>query len=126
MRVLDAVLLTGATFLIRPSAAAFDELHGPANLAPPTREISESDSKGWNSSEVRIAGFKLGLDRVEAFKTAQRAGVSLDDQSGLACLKAKSCQVLKDGKYRGISLQFDPEDVLEATALDEHACPPQN
>jgi hypothetical protein len=67
---------------------------------------------------MSVLGFMLGMQRKEVFKAAQRAGVSLDDDSGQACLKAKTCQVFNQGKYRGMSPEFNAEDFLESFVIE--------
>ncbi len=93
----------------------------PARSAP--IEITRVDLfslKNWNSMQVEILGLRLGLGRKDAFKAVQGASATLDDNSGQGCLREKTCNVYRGGKYAGVIVSFDDADVLSKIAIEGH------
>jgi hypothetical protein len=76
--------------------------------------------KGWESTQVSVRDFQLGMSRKKAAHTAQSEELILDDDLGQACLKEKTCHVLNNGKYIGVSLVFNAEDVVEMIVIEAY------
>ncbi len=74
--------------------------------------------KGWDSRQVSVLGFMLGMERREAFMIAQRDEVHLDDDHGQGCLTAKTCSVIQGGNFNGVNLYFGETDVLEKIGIE--------
>ncbi len=84
-------------------------------------EITQVDlfgTKGWDSGQVSVLGFSLGMGRREALLTAQQDGMRLDDDHGQGCLTAKTCSVIEEGNFKGVSLYFGETDIVEKIGIE--------
>jgi hypothetical protein len=105
-------------------------VHGPSSIGAETPqspiEITQVDLfslRGWDSSQVTFLGFRLGMERNEAFRNAQNRGLTIDDDSGQGCLRAATCNLLKSGRYIGLSLSFGVRDSIRRIRVET---PPTN
>jgi hypothetical protein len=83
-------------------------------------KIDLFERSGWESTQVSFHRFMLGMARKEAANTAQTEDLILDDDLGHACLKENICNVLNDGKYIGVILVFNAEDVVEKFIIEAY------
>lgn len=93
----------------------------PSQKRPSSIEISQVDVfslQGWDSSHVSFAGFRLGMERKEAFRNAQDWDLTMDDDSGQGCLKAATCHLLKSGKYIGLIVTFGISDSIQSIRVE--------
>ncbi len=74
--------------------------------------------KGWDSRQVSVLGFRLGMGRRDALLTAQQDEMRLDDDHGQGCLTAKTCSVIEEGKFNGIDLYFGESDIVEKIGIE--------
>jgi len=74
--------------------------------------------KNWNSMQVEVLGVRLGLGRKDTLKAVQAASATLDDNSGQGCLKEKTCNVHRAGKYVGVVVTFDDGDILRKITIE--------
>ena len=84
-------------------------------------EITQVDLfsiKEWDSAHVAFLGFRLGMERREAFRNAQNGGLTMDDDSGQGCLKAETCHLLDFGKYIGLALTFGIRDTIQRIRVE--------
>jgi hypothetical protein len=84
-------------------------------------EITQVDlfgMKNWNSMQVSILGFRLGMTRQDTLMVALKTGLRFDDDLGQACLKEKACNVFEGGRYNGVSLIYGEGEVLEKIQIE--------
>jgi hypothetical protein len=117
------IFLVLFSFSFSPFIASSLKAQTSQSLAQTPLEITKIDlfgCKGWESTQVSVRGFMLGMARKEAANTAQSEALILDDDLGQACLKEKTCNVLSNGKYIGVSLVFNAEDVVETIIIEAY------
>ncbi len=99
------ILLVFAVILIPGPLKA----KGFETVQPPLIEITKVDLfslKDWNSTQVSILGFKLGMERNDVLKNAQRQGLTVDDEFGQGCLNADTCSAFRASRYIGLAVTF--------------------
>lgn len=94
---------------------------GQLSQNPPAQEITAVDLfrlRGWNSRQVSVLGFRLGMGRKDCVRIAQNQSLILDDTSGQSCLQDSSCAVYDGGRYTGITLSFDRANAVDKISLE--------
>lgn len=96
---------------------------GPSVQAPTSTsrkiELTESDlfaTEGWDSTQVQILGFRLGMTRLQANENADRHDLVLlvPDLRNLAKCQTNLCEVCDShGVCRGITLMFGDEEKVD-------------
>lgn len=93
-----------------------------AQVRPPL-EITQVDLFGlkkWNSTQVSVLGLRLGMTRRETLMIAQKEGLRLDDDLGQGCLNEMTCNVIKGGRYSGVSLIYGENELMERIRVEAH------
>jgi hypothetical protein len=112
MALRSAVILTLCISSLLPAPSAASQT---AAQSPPVPDITQVDlfgAGGWNSAQISVMGFTLGMSRQEVMKAAQHRDVRLDDASGQGCLHAGTCDVFTGGRYSGVTLSFGDDQAV--------------
>ena len=90
----------------------------PQNVPLEITHVDLFALKNWNSRQVSISGFMLGMSRMDVFRIIPKQ-LRLDDAAGQGCLKEKACNALSSGRYVGLSLFFgENNDALEKITIE--------
>jgi len=85
-------------------------------------EFTETDpfnNAQWNSSQVTVLGFKLGMKRSDAAQVAQSRGLSLEELKGSPCV-ATVCSVFGKEGWTGVDLLYDSRDTVSKISIDAY------